>query len=285
MIRKNRLSLEKSILLWSFVVIILMVWGNNMPINLFYPISILCLIGTLIGLFLPTIFTTWLIIISLILGSFEVVLGYVLIPIWERILIVSVFPIILTISSLIKKRAEYSVNVDLDEKSILNYTNKYDLITNLLDKKEAKNSYDKYINFLKKTKMLSAEFGVTLIYWAHNEQYFQVDPDEGDNILRKISQKLKEIRMPSEQLFYLEKGYFLIISPVNSKIVLNKLNHYTEEEIKKISFHNDKYDSLIQIQISNLIVTNDNIDKYNSFNIMIKKLVREHEMKIIREYQ
>lgn len=283
--RKYRLSLERAIALLIAVAILLLVWSINMPINIFYPMAALCLVGSIVGLFLPTIITTWLIIFAFIISVFMVILGYILVPIWERTIIVLTLPLMLGLSSLIKIRAGSIANTKLSRNQIIKYSHERDINTNLWNKAEAKDFYQKCIDFLKQTKIPAAEFSATLIYWSHSEQYHQIDADETDAVLKSIGQQLRKTRVPSERVFYMEEGYFLVLGSINSKIVLNKLNEHSMKTMEKTSFHTDESENKIQFQCSDLIITNDNVDKYKDFKQLIKKLVREHEMKIIREYQ
>lgn len=283
--REYRLSIERAILLLSVVVIGLLVWSNNMPIKLFYPVAILSISGIVSGLFLPTIISTWLVILSFLIGSFLVVIGYVLIPTWERFIIVLTLPLILALSALIKKRAESAVSAELDENSILKYIREKDLTTNLLNFNEAKYFYNKCINFLEKKKLFSAQFSITLFYWNYSEQYHQLDSDETNVVLKKIAQKFKESRIPSERVFYINEGYFLIISPINSEKILNELNYQCLNEMTEVVFHTDQSKNEIQMQYSDLVITNDNMGEYNQLNLVLKKLIREQEVKITREYQ
>lgn len=283
--RKYRLSLEQTIALLIAVIVLLLLWSINMPINIFYPMAALCLVGSIVGLFLPTIITTWLIIFSFIISVFMVILGYVLVPIWERTIIVLTLPLVLGLSSWIKFHTINAASTKLSKDQIIKYSNERDINTNLWNKEEAKIFYQKCVDFLKQTKIPAAEFSATLIYWSHSEQYHQIDADETATVLKKIGQQLRNTRVPSERVFYLEEGYFLVLGSINSKIVLNKLNERSMETMQKTVFYTDESENKIQFQCSDLIITNDNVDKYKDFKQLTKKLVREHEMEIIREYQ
>ncbi|WP_290033392.1 hypothetical protein [Ligilactobacillus cholophilus] len=283
--RKYRLSLERAIALLIAIIILLLVGSIDMPINIFYPMAALCLVGSIVGLFLPSILTTWLIIFSFIIGVFMVIIGYILIPIWERTIVVIALPLMLGLSSLIKIRAGSIASAKLSKDQIIKYSNERDVTTNLWNTQEAEDFYNKCIDFLKQTKIPAAEFSATLIYWSHSEQYHQIDADETATVLKKIGQQLRNTRVPSERVFYLEEGYFLVLGSINSKIVLNKLNERSMETMEKTAFHTDESETKIQFQCSDLIITNENVDKYKDFKQLTKKLVREHEMEIIREYQ
>lgn len=283
--RKFRLSLERVILLLFFVIILFLILSNSMPIKLFYPIAILSFFGIIAGLFLPTIISTWLVIMSFFIGTFLVILGYILIPIWERIILILTLPTILALSSLIKNRAELATNAKLDASEIFNYIGEHDLTTNLWGIDEAKNFYNRYINFLRTANTSTAFFSATMIYWSHSEQYHQVNSDETDMVLKELAKLLKNSRLPSERIFYLNEGYFLVLGPVHSQEILDKLNSHSLSVMSKVNFHTDKDQVAIQFQLTDLIITKDNIEKYENFDSITKKLMREQEIKIIREYQ
>lgn len=123
-----------------------------------------------------------------------------------------------------------------------------------------------------------------MFYWNYSEQYHQLDSDE-TNVVKKIDQKFKESRIPSERVFYINEGYFLIISPINSEKILNELNYQCLNEITEVVFHTDQSKNKIQMQYSDLVITNDNMGECNQLNLVLKKLIREQEVKIAREYQ
>lgn len=283
--RKFRLSLEWTILLLFITIILLLIWSNVMPIKIFYPITALSFVGIIAGLFLPTIASTWLIILSFFIGACLAILGYMLIPIWERTILVLVLPVILAFSALIKRRAEIITNVKLDSNKVLDYVGEHDSTTNLLKTDEAENFYSQYINFLKKAKISAAYFSTTLISWSHSREYYQVDNDEADAVLNKLAKLLKNSRLPSERIFYLSNGYFLVLGPVHAEKILNELNRQSLAAMNNVIFHTDKDEVKIQFQLTDLIITNDNLKKYESFDSVTKKLMREQEMKLVREYQ
>lgn len=283
--RNFRLSLERAILLLIIVIILLLVWSNMMPIKLFYPIVALSFMGVVAGLFLPTIASTWLVVISFLVGSCLVILGYMLIPIWERTILVLVLPVILALSSLIKKGTELVTNAKLDANEIINYIGERDLTTNLWGMDEAKKFYSRYIKFLKKENISAANFSATLVYWSHSEQYHQVDSDETDVVLKELAKLLKNSRLPSERIFYLNEGYFLVLGPVHNQNTLDELNNQSLTEMSKVNFNTDNVKIALQFQLTDLIITKNNLEKYEKFDSMTKKLMREQEMKLVREYQ
>lgn len=283
--RKFKLSLEGVILLLFVIIVMLLAWSNTMPIKLFYPVAALSFIGVIAGLFLPMIASTWLVILSFFVGTCLVILGYMLIPVWERTVLVFVLPTILTLSSLVKKKARIATNVKLCANEIFDYIGERDLTTNLWGSDEAENFYNRCIRFLRKTGMPPAYFSATLIYWSHSEQYHQVDSAETDIVLKELARFLKDSRLPSERIFYLNEGYFLVLGPVHVQKVLDELNSQSLAAMNQTNFHTDEDQVTIQFQLTDLIITKDNLEKYESFNLITKKLMREQEIKLVREYQ
>lgn len=283
--KKFKLSLERVILLLFIMIVLLLAWSNSMPIKLFYPVAVLSFIGVVAGLFLPTIASTWLVVLSFFVGIFLVILGYMLIPVWERAVLVGVLPTTLALSSLVKKKAGITANVKLGANEIFDYIGERDLITNLWGIDEAENFYNRCIRFLRKTDMSTAWFSATLIYWSHSEQYYHIDSDETDVVLKTLAKLLKNSRLPSERIFYLNEGYFLILGPVHSQKVLDELNNQSLTKMSKVNFRTDEDRVSIQFQLTDVIITEDNFKRYESFDLIIKKLTREQEMKLVREYQ
>lgn len=285
--KKFRLSLERVILLLFIMIVLLLAWSNSMPIKLFYPVAVLSFIGVVAGLFLPTIASTWLVILSFFVGIFLVILGYMLIPVWERAVLVLVLPTVLALSSLVKKKAGITANVKLGANEIFDYIGERDLTTNLWGIDEAENFYNRCIRFLRKADMSTstAWFSATLIYWSHSEQYYHIDSDETDVVLKTLAKLLKNSRLPSERIFYLNEGYFLILGPVHNQKVLDELNNQSLNEMSKVNFRTDEDRVGIQFQLTDLIITKDNFKRYERLGLIIKKLTREQEMKLVREYQ
>lgn len=280
-----RMSLEHAVLLLVTVLLLLIVACQYMPINITIPVVILSFVGILAGLFLPTIIATWVMILATVIGFFLVILGYVLIPVYERTVLVLTAPSMLAFASLIKRRAHGVANVKLSERTIMRYLRRHDIITDLPNNKEANSYYTRNIRLLENYQLKTAEFSTTLIYWAHNEQYEQLDPDEANEVLRDIARHLQKLRLPSEHLYYLKEGYYLVISPVARADLLKELNHHTVSELEKLTFITDEAESQLQFQCASLIITRENVSKWHSYGVMLKRLFRIQETDIIREYQ
>lgn len=283
-VKRHRFSLEDSVILLLIAFIILMILCQYVPINITMPIIILSGIGIFAGLMLPTIISTWLIIFSVVIGAFLVILGYVLIPVYERTMVVLTLPIMIGLASFVKRRTHQIDNLQLSEDNIVDYVTSHNIVTDLPNSIEAVRYYERNIRALEKLPSKVSQFSVILFYWAHNDQYEQLDPNEWSNVMRYISNHLNHLRLPSEHIYDIESGSFLVISPIDQIELLHQLNENTIEELETISFITDLTESFIQIQCGEVIVTHDNVEQYHTYDEVLRKLERCLETDVIREY-
>ena len=71
-----------------------------------------------------------------------------------------------------------------------------------------------------------------MIQWVHSKQFRQFHEEEYKETLHSISKILKDLRFPSEQIYYLGNETFLIISYALDQETLTYKNAQTQASLK-----------------------------------------------------
>ncbi|KGO31983.1 hypothetical protein ACKP2L_07120 [Oenococcus alcoholitolerans] len=281
----RKISLESSILFIIFMAIAVLVWSNSFLPQYLETIALLIAISILLGMFLPTILISWVVIIIVSTGIVILTAGSVFLTVPERIFLIAIFPFFAFLTQLVHENILLRRESLRVMKHIKSFSNHVDTVTNFRRSRLAKKFYGNCIRFLRNNPNIKIVYRVALINLAHQEQFFQLNNREYFRIIASAANVLKKIRMPSEHIFYLDDRSFLLIFPATTFKDYDQINAKTEQELNKIRFRSVNSVYEVQFMLETITVNAKNVDKYTDLKQVLHRLHRKLETHIIKEYQ
>ncbi|KRM89480.1 hypothetical protein [Liquorilactobacillus vini] len=279
------LNIEILISTMMLLTIALFAFSQKTLINDFLPMACLMMLGVVGGFILPNILLTWCILFSIVIGASTMMIGIIYLPIIERIILIFVFPVY----GLLTLNLKYLIGVRFsalsDRNNVINYIEHVSSVTKLKNRENAVNNYRHYWQAFERIKSNQLAFSITCINWAHSEQYRQINSQAYINTLKQIADCLKKIRMPSENIYYLDDGNFLIISPIFDKLTCDKLTQLTKKQLAEIQFNDANIKHTLQYKFAFEYISNKNKQQFANFDKVERNLKRQLEADIIKEYQ
>jgi GGDEF domain-containing protein len=241
---------------------------------------VLLIIGLATGALLPNVVSTWVILLLTTIGGAILLLGDVPVSLTSKIVLLAVFPIsagLMALGRFIVIRFGW---INVNRHDIERYTQHYDQVTKLQTEHNASKMYLKATRFIKDDIDLELSFTVTAIHWAHNTQFKQFHPADYDEALRQMARVLKDSRLPSESLYYLGHGTFLIISHQLSTETYQKRNSYTKEQLNQVRC----LEAVPQFKWGKVVIDDANVTQYPTLDETLNQLRRQMETDLVVEY-
>lgn len=151
----RRHLVDWGLLTLSFIILacVLLMWLAGQTSSLiFNSITVIISLGVLAGCIIPQIALTWLIIFLTTIGSASLLLGYVVMPTFQKLLLLSTFPIIASLTALAKQIIGAWGWIDRNRTDINNYIAHYNPVVKLKSKYDAYIT-KKYVSLLMKKKL------------------------------------------------------------------------------------------------------------------------------------
>lgn len=281
MIRRHIVEFDLTILFLEVALIaVLMWWAGNYSTTVATAMLILVLLGTAAGTLIPNILLTWLIIGLSTIGIAILMMGCVLMTIPIKIGLLLAFPVCASLSTLSRSILSGWGWIDRNRSEINSYVEHYDQITKLQTKYNAQKIYKKAQKIYKKAQCDSQWLNITAIHWSHNRQIRQFHEREYNEMLREIAKVLKDDRLPSEALYYIGHGTFLIISFNLTKQTYDHRNALTRQSLQKLKI----CQATPQFKWGTKYINKDNAAKFPELKEIIRHLNRDMETDLIVEY-
>lgn len=281
MIRRHIVEFGLIILfLMSTLIAVLMWWAGNYSTTVATAMLILVLLGTAAGTLIPNILLTWLIIGLSTIGIAILMMGYVVMTIPIRIGLLLAFPVCASLSTLRRSILSDWGWIDRNRAEINSYAEHYDQITKLQTKYNAQKIYKKAQRFVMEDQDDSQWLDTTAIHWSHNRQIRQFHKRAYNKMLRKIAKVLKDDRLPSESLYYIGYGTFLIISFNLTKQTYDHRNALTRQDLQQLKV----CQATPQFKWGTKYINKDNAAKFPELKEIIRHINRDMETDLIVEY-
>jgi hypothetical protein len=271
--------------LLTLLVIILSIAISLYFIYLYMPqISIaavvLLVIGLVTGALIPSILATWIVILLTVAGGAIVLLGDVPMTLPTKLVLLSIFPISAGLMSAVRWVLTRFGWINFNKRDIERYSYHYDQVTKLQAQYNAEKMYCKIVRFIRDDYDQALWCDITAIHWTHSSQLRQFHADDYDQMLREIAKVLKQDRLPSESLYYLGRGTFLIISHQLSHEAYVRRNEYTKAHLAQFSL----LGAAPQFKWGTLRVDHSNIDAFPALQDAVSHAQREMETDLVVEY-
>lgn len=281
LIRRHIVEFGLTILfLMEALIAVLMWWAGNYSTTVATAMLILVLLGTAAGTLIPNILLTWLIIGLSTIGIAILMMGYVVMTIPINIGLLLAFPVCASLSTLRRSILSGWGWIDRNRAEINSYAEHYDQITKLQTKYNAQKIYKKAQRFVMEDQDDSQWLDTTAIHWSHNRQIRQFHKRAYNKMLRKIAKVLKDDRLPSESLYYIGYGTFLIISFNLTKQTYDHRNALTRQDLQQLKV----CQATPQFKWGTKYINKDNAAKFPELKEIIRHINRDMETDLIVEY-
>lgn len=261
-----------------FPVITLWVADSFSP-NVTNGVMMVFVLAIFVGLSSARYTISWLIIILTTIAAGFLLLGYVVMPTPEKIILVIAFPIEASLLSVIRHHLlHWNIGWSRDE-DVQRHIDHYDLNVKLQTGYNANKFYKNEIKQIENYTDWDLWTNVELIRWDRHQQIAEYHPEYHAEILRKIAKVLKDTRLKNEFIYYMGDGMFLIISPQVSDDMYQKLNQEAHVRLQALDV-----DIPLMLKVATQRIDKTNCKKFVALDNVMKHLERGLETDIIVEY-
>jgi len=266
------------VLSWIFPILMLF-FAVFLEPNIQIGVFLLLLLAIIVGMLIPGIVISWLIIGLTTVGSGILLFGYLVIPVNDKVILLLAFPIEAMLVNLVSNWLLKWRSLGPNIASIHRYREHYHSDTKLLTSHNAEKVYSKEIMNIKNYPSYNLSITITEIHWQNWQQYRQFHPDNQRKVLHDIAREIKHTRLPSDLIYYLGDARFLIISHRVDENTQKTINDTTKKSLQQ-AFKTPA----IQFKWATQQINYDNYDQFIYFADICKHLDRVMETDIITEY-
>lgn len=267
-----------TILFFNVITLAIVIYGGYMNQYLMIPLAIIIIMATISSFFIDNIVLLWLVII-LFFGGLTLLLNFgSTFNNDVKIILIILFPIVASISSFMERQILSRVAIINNRKLILSKAAKKSLVTKMGTEVSFRKYYEKIIKHFSDREPLVI---ITLISLPYYEQRMRNDRSQLIVKLSEIATLLKNERLPSERIFYIGNGEFIIVSLRVNEVEVNQLNIDSRQKLKKIYFLTKNKNHELRYQFATL-----KLDQQNPIpeTDLLRKLHRQQETDLIDEY-
>lgn len=267
-------------LILALIFPVMMLWAaESFSPNVDNGLMMIFVLAIFVGLLSARYTVSWLIIILTTVATGFLLLGYVVMPGYEKIALIVAFPIEASLLSVLRHHILRWKVINTREEDVKRYVVHYDLNVKLQTYYNADKFYRRELKQIKDYSDLNLWVNVELVAWDRWQQLREYYPDEYLRILRHIADVLKMTRLKNEFIYYLGQGTFMIISPQISDEIVQKINQKTKTGLQEINLSVP-----IQLKTAMQKVDKNNSKKFAELEPLTRHLYRGLETDIIVEY-
>lgn len=280
---KQRHIVEAGMVVLSGVIalVVALMWlAGTYSVTLMTAMAVLIMLGVLVGGVIPNILITWLAIGTTTIGAAILLLGYVVMDNWVKLVLLATFPVMSSAMALARFVIGSWGWLDRNREDIDSWAAHYDKMIKLQTEYNAGKYYQKVARFVTKEVTANLHVDVLAIHWAHSSQMRQFNEDDYLDNLRQIAKVLKVERFPSEQLYYVGGATFLIISLDVSPTTYEFKNRAMMRDLRQLTLDG----TTPQFQWGHLQVDRQNVLGYPNLERVLRHVEREMETDLVVEY-
>ena len=280
---KQRHIVEAGMVVLSGVIalVVALMWlAGTYSVTLMTAMAVLIMLGVLVGGVIPNILITWLAIGTTTIGAAILLLGYVVMDNWVKLVLLATFPVMSSAMALARFVIGSWGWLDRNREDIDSWAAHYDKVIKLQTEYNAGKYYQKVARFVTKEVTADLHVDVLAIDWAHSSQMRQFNEDDYLDNLRQIAKVLKVERFPSEQLYYVGGATFLIISLDVSPTTYEFKNRAMMRDLRQLTLDG----TTPQFQWGHLQVDRQNVLGYPNLERVLRHVEREMETDLVVEY-
>ncbi|AWF96598.1 hypothetical protein B6254_2247 [Weissella cibaria] len=242
---------------------------------------LLVILGIATGLMLPSLLTTWLAMLFLVISVMVLLLGTFVMDVTAKIFLIVAFPGAIFLTSSLRAVVGSFGWLTENQHNVAAFTKNYHPGLNLQRSYNARKIFEKAVTrFNGEPGLADMSLDVTGIQWAHSEQYQQFNPEQYNDVLAQAANVLKERRLPSEFLYILDDDMLLIVSFRLPRETYDYLTAATKIDLASIRVG----DFRPQFQWGHKYITTENMQDYQTLDDAIKHIRRDMETDLVTEY-
>lgn len=206
---KQRIWQVYAAVLGALIFPIATLWmADSFSPNVVNGLVMILILAVVVGLFSAKYTISWLIIILITVASGFLLPGYVVMPGFEKMLLIVAFPIEASLMTVIRQRILRTQVIAGRNVDVQQHIAHYDLNVKLQTYYNANKFYQRELNQIKQYTDLNLWTNVEMVRWDRHQQIEEYHPNEHAQILRKIATALKTTRLKNEFIYYLGDGTF-----------------------------------------------------------------------------
>ena len=280
--RKNLITRSRLAIFGFTTALILFIWLAGLTSGVVQIATVLLVIlGIATGLMLPSLLTTWLAMLFLVISVMVLLLGTFVMDVTAKFFLIVAFPGAIFLTSSLRAVVGSFGWLTENQHNVAAFTKNYHPGLNLQRSYNARKIFEKAVTrFNGEPGLADMSLDVTGIQWAHSEQYQQFNPEQYNDVLAQAANVLKERRLPSEFLYILDDDMLLIVSFRLPRETYDYLTAATKIDLASIRVG----DFRPQFQWGHKYITTENMQDYQTLDDAIKHIRRDMETDLVTEY-
>lgn len=168
---KQRHIVEAGMVVLSGVIalVVALMWlAGTYSVTLMTAMAVLIMLGVLVGGVIPNILITWLAIGTTMIGAAILLLGYVVMDNWVKLVLLATFPVMSSAMALARFVIGSWGWLDRNREDIDSWAAHYNKVIKLQTEYNAGKYYQKVARFVTKEVAADLHVDVLAIHWAHS---------------------------------------------------------------------------------------------------------------------
>ncbi|PAB01373.1 hypothetical protein [Enterococcus canintestini] len=241
---RYRIPLEVGVLLLMVLSLIQnMLLYNFVDRQTFYYANLLVFLGILFGMMGNSLFVVIITMFMIAIGSFILYFFPVVMSGWLKIYLIIIVPTFTIAGYFIKTDIFLRKRLISSRKEIATFLQNTDALTGLGTMNKFIERYDKFLNTMTIRPKLNRSLAISMFYVDNLDQYRYQSESKTNELLLSLADDLEIIRLPEEQLFYVDEGTFIVISPLfnnQCSAETETLNQITKTQLMLIPFNHQQ---------------------------------------------
>lgn len=241
---RYRIPLEVGVLLLMVLSLIQdMLLYNFVDRQTFYYANLLVFLGILFGMMGSSLFVVIITMFMIAIGSFILYFFPVVMSGWLKIYLIIIVPTFTIAGYFIKIDIFLRKRLISSRKEIATFLQNTDALTGLGTMNKFIERYDKFLNTMTIRPKLNRSLAISMFYVDNLDQYRYQSESKTNELLLSLADDLEIIRLPEEQLFYVDEGTFIVISPLfnnHCSTETETLNQITKTQLMLIPFNHQQ---------------------------------------------
>ncbi len=241
---RYRIPLEVGVLLLMVLSLIQdMLLYNFVDRQTFYYANLLVFLGILFGMMGSSLFVVIITMFMIAIGSFILYFFPVVMSGWLKIYLIIIVPTFTIAGYFIKIDIFLRKRLISSRKEIATFLQNTDALTGLGTMNKFIERYDKFLNTMTIRPKLNRSLAISMFYVDNLDQYRYQSESKTNELLLSLADDLEIIRLPEEQLFYVDEGTFIVISPLfnnQCSTETETLNQITKTQLMLIPFNHQQ---------------------------------------------
>lgn len=241
---RYRIPLEVGVLLLMVLSLIQnMLLYNFVDRQTFYYANLLVFLGILFGMMGNSLFVVIITMFMIAIGSFILYFFPVVMSGWLKIYLIIIVPTFTIAGYFIKIDIFLRKRLISSRKEIATFLQNTDALTGLGTMNKFIARYDKFLNTMTIRPKLNRSLAISMFYVDNLDQYRYQSESKTNELLLSLADDLEIIRLPEEQLFYVDEGTFIVISPLfnnQCSTETETLNQITKTQLMLIPFNHQQ---------------------------------------------